>query len=357
MKTLPFYSILLFNFLLSSCAIHPNKWTPTATEVDISTLQSTNQLTDSKKLSLLGFSGAEDFAMDQEGNLYCGTHNSNDDFTGGAILKIDSTLNVEEYIKTKKWVTGMHFNANNELILLMNGVGLLKVNADHSFDTLLTQTPDVKPILMGSGLDIAQDGKIYFNNLSSHMETSNATINRLILEMKPDGGVYCFDPKTKKTEVISSGNYFGNGLVLSKDEQSILVSETSKYRILRYWIKGEKKGQSEVFLDNLPGFPNNLKQSSNGNYWLGFTTKRNQQLDNIHPKPWMKQMVFAMPDFMKPKPEKYGLVMEVSDQGEIIRVFTDEEGKVVEEAGAIVEKDGLLFLGGDIVNSVSVFEL
>ncbi|NME69821.1 SMP-30/gluconolactonase/LRE family protein [Flammeovirga aprica] len=357
MKTTILISLFVLGLAFSNCSIQPNKWTPVASEIEVDGLDTSNYLTHSKQVSLLGFSGAEDFAMDKEGNLYCGTHNSHEDFTGGAILKIDTSLNVEAFIKTEKWVTGMHFNADNELIILMNGVGLLKVNEDKSFDTLLTQTPDGKALLMGSGLDISSEGKIYFNNLSSEMTTSTKTINRLILEMKPDGGVYCFDPKTHKTEIISPGNYFGNGLVLSEDENSILVSETSKYRILRYWVSGKKKGQYEVFMDNLPGFPNNLKRSSNGNYWLGFTTKRSQQLDDIHPKPWMKKMVFAMPDFMKPKADKYAMVMEISESGEILRVFTDQNGEVVKEAGAVLESNGKLYLGGDIVSEVAVFDL
>ena len=61
-----------------------------------------------------------------------------------------------------------------------------------------------------------------------------------------------------------------------------------KYRILKYWLKGKKAGTSEIFLDNLAGFPNNISRKENGNFWVGFTTKRNDQLDDLHPKKSMK---------------------------------------------------------------------
>ena len=37
---------------------------------------------------------------------------------------------------------------------------------------------------------------------------------------------------------------FGNGVVVSKDENYLLMVEPTKYRILRYWQKGEKAGQT-----------------------------------------------------------------------------------------------------------------
>lgn len=37
----------------------------------------------------------------------------------------------------------------------------------------------------------------------------------------------------------------------------------------RYYIKGEYEGKSEVFAQNLPGIPDNIRLSSNGGYWVG----------------------------------------------------------------------------------------
>jgi sugar lactone lactonase YvrE len=223
-------------------------------------------------------------------NLHATTpHKGEKGFSSGAILKISPEGKVEEFLKTDAWVTGIAFDRHNNLIALMNGVGLIRVAPDKHIEILVAIDAEDRPILMGSGLTIAKDGKIYFANISSKNTTSSKYLNKLFLELKPTGGVYCYDPQTKLTQTISNGNYFANGLELSEDESFLLLSETSKYRILKYWLKGEKSGTSEVFLDNLAGFPNNISRRSNGNFWVGFTTKRNDQLDDIHPKKGMKK--------------------------------------------------------------------
>ena len=45
-------------------------------------------------------------------------------------------------------------------------------------------------------------------------------------------------------------------------------------------------------MDNLPGFPNGISIRENGSFWLGFSTVRNDMLDNIHSKKFMKKVTF-----------------------------------------------------------------
>lgn len=340
-------------FLLSSCAIQPEAWSPPTKPEFKDELTLNEKLSDADKIYLNGYYGAEEFVMDKNGVIFCGVRKDKNEFSSGAILKINPNDSVEEWLITEKWVTGMQFDKEGNLIAMMNGVGLVRFSEDKIMDTLVSQTPDGMPILMGTGMKIATDGKIYFANMSSTNKTTFKYMNKIILEMKPTGGIYCYDPNTKITTTISNGNYFGNGLEISEDESYILVSETSKYRIMKYWIKGEKTGQSEVFIDNLAGFPNNITRRKNGNYWIGFTTKRNDQLDKIHSKIGMKKFVYGLPSFIQPKAEQFGMVIEISDSGKIIQALFDSKGKTVSEAGAIKEWNGYLYLGGDVVSYVS----
>jgi hypothetical protein len=34
------------------------------------------------------------------------------------------------------------------------------------------------------------------------------------------------------------------------------------------WLKGEKSGQAESFVDNLPGGPDNIRLGSDGSFWI-----------------------------------------------------------------------------------------
>ncbi len=349
--------ILLISLGIQSCSLRPLAWTPPTKPAFTGKLALNHKLSTAKKIDLLGYYGAEEFAVDADGNIYCGVHQGKKDFSSGAILKIKPNDTVEKFLATDKWITGMQFNAEGQLLAMMNGVGLVRINADRSIDTLVSHSPEGLPILMGTGMKIASDGKVYFANMSSTQETSLKYINKIILEIRPTGGVYCYDPQSHTTTTISTGNYFANGLSLAADESYLLVSETSKYRIIKYWLKGPQVGESEILMDNLAGFPNNISRRDNGNFWLGFTTKRNDQLDKIHSKVGMKKLVYGLPSFVQPKAEEFGMVMEISGQGEIIQSLFDPQGQTVTEAGAVKEHQGHLYLGGDIVSYLSKVKL
>ena len=351
--------VLLFAslILMNGCAIHPETWQPPIKPEFKGDLRLNEKLVDISKIDLGDWNGPEEFAFDTAGNIYCGVHKGEKDFSQGAILKISPKGNVEEFLKTDSWVTGMQFDHHGHLIAMMNGVGLISIDQEKKIEVLVKEDEDGRPILMGSGLTIAKDGKIYFANLSSETTSSAKYINKLFLELKPTGGVYCYDPQTKITQTISSGNYFANGIELSADETFLLLSETSKYRILKYWLKGEKTGTFEIFLDNLAGFPNNISRRDNGNFWVGFTTKRNDKLDKIHSKKGMKKFVYGLPSFFQPKVEKFGMILEISAEGKIIQALYDPSGKSVMEAGAVKEFRNNLYIGGDIVSYVAKYKL
>ncbi len=346
-----------FTFLLiESCAIQPEAWHPPVKPAFEGALTTNRALTKASKIDLAGWYGPEEFAFDGQGNVFCGVHGKSD-FSEGAILKIDQQGQVSTFLETNGWVTGIQFDTQGQLIALVNGLGLVKVDSNKQLKVLVAKDGQDRPILMGSGLDIGGDGKIYFANLSSTQTTSTRYINRLILEMKPSGGVYCYDPATGVTQTLSPANYFANGLTLAQDESFLLISETSKYRILRYWLKGDIAGEWEVFMDNLPGFPNNLSIRENGNFWLGFTTKRSDQLDAIHPKKGVKKLVYGLPSFMQPKADRFGMILEISETGTIIRALFDPTGEVVMEAGAVKEQNQMLYIGGDESPYIARYQL
>jgi sugar lactone lactonase YvrE len=145
--------------------------------------------------------------------------------------------------------------------------------------------------------------------------------------------------------------------VLSKDESYALMVETTKYRVLKYWLKGEKKGQTEIFIDNLQGFPNGISVRNDGTYWLGFTTKRNEALDKIHSKVGMKKFVYGLPNFLQPKSDKFGMIQRISIDGKIIETLFDTKGILLPEAGAAKEYNGYLYIGGDVLPYVGKLKI
>ncbi|KAH9289363.1 hypothetical protein KI387_033480, partial [Taxus chinensis] len=45
------------------------------------------------------------------------------------------------------------------------------------------------------------------------------------------------------------------------------------YRCRKFWLEGPKKGQTESFIDRLPGFPDNIRSDGEGVFWIGLPTR------------------------------------------------------------------------------------
>ena len=61
---------------------------------------------------------------------------------------------------------------------------------------------------------------------------------------------------------------FPNGIALSNNEEFFIMAETGSYKLWRYWIKGDKRGQKEVFAVT-PGSPDNIKATPDGHFIVG----------------------------------------------------------------------------------------
>lgn len=343
--------------LLDACAIHPVAWTPAPKPAFTGATALNEQLATTQHIHLDGWYGPEDIVFDSLGNMYAGVHIGEFDFSDGRILKIDPAGKVDTFYTSESWVAGLHFDRSGNLIALSHKLGLISISPQKKVTVLAGKDPKGNPFLIPNGLDIASDGKIYFTNTSDESAYNIKYGRKIVLEMAPIGGLYRYDPAQSKLETLIDGTYFGNGVVLSADESYLLMVETTKYRVLRYWLKGEKAGQTEVFIDNLPGFPNGISIREDGSYWLGFSTKRSDELDKIHPKPGMKKFVYALPQWLQPNPEKFGMVMNISPDGTILKTLFDTTGTVVPETGTVKEKDGYLYFGGDVAPFIGKYKL
>jgi len=352
-----FVCALLSSLFLSACGIRPAAWQPSPPPAFAGKTQLNSALVQAQKIRLDGWCGPEDIVFDSLGNLYCGVHRSAKNFADGRILKIDPAGKVEEYYQAGSWVAGLHFDAHGNLLALSHRQGLISISQQKQVTVLASADADGRPFMIPNGLDVASDGKIYFTNTSDQAPYTIKYGRKIILELRPLGGLYCYDPQKKAVKTLINGTYFGNGVVLSKDESYLLMVETTRYRVLRYWLTGPKAGQVDTFVDNLPGFPNGISIRQDGSYWLGFSTKRNAALDNIHPKPGMKKFVYALPNAVQPQPEKFGMVMNIAPTGEILSALFDPTGAIFPEAGAVKEQAGYLYLGGDILPYIGKYKL
>ncbi|MBF2709558.1 SMP-30/gluconolactonase/LRE family protein [Flavobacterium soyangense] len=340
-----------------SCALKPLAWNPPINPLFEGITKLNNELTTVEKIDLGGWVGAEDIVFDSIGNLYCGVHKAENDFSDGKILKINPDGKVEIFYDAGSWVAGLHFDKQNNLIALSHKLGLISISPLKKVVVLANKDDRDRRFLIPNGLDIDSKQNMYFTNTSSESPYTIKYGRKLILEMRPNGGLYQYNPSTKVITTLIDGTYFGNGVVISKDETFLLMVETTKYQILKYWLKGSNAGKTEIFMDNLPGFPNGISIREDGTFWLGFTTKRNDALDKIHPKKGMKKFVYGLPNWLQPKQDKFGMVMHLSENGKILNSFFDPTGIKMSEAGSVKEQNGYLYMGGDNLPYIGKYKL
>ena len=279
--------------------------------------------------------GPEDVAVDQQGRVYAGTQD-------GLIKRVLTDGTVETWIDLGGRPLGLHFDQNENLIVCDAYKGLLSINPAGEI-TVLTTSVNGKPFGFVDDVDIASDGKIYFTDASSKWSQPDYMI--YLLETRPYGRFLVYDPATKATTTLMDKLYFSNGVALSQNEDFVLVNETWRYRVIRYWLKGEKAGTHDIFIDNLPGFPDGISGNGKGRFWLALPTLRLPAMDKMHPKPWLKNLSAKLPASFKPKPIEYGLVLELDESGKIISSLHDPSGETLKEITSAEEHNGYLYIG------------
>ena len=138
-----------------------------------------------------------------------------------------------------------------------------------------------------------------------------------------------------------TGLNYANGVAVSKDGRFLLVAETGQYRILKYWLSGELQGTTEVLIDNLPGFPDNIKSGMNGRFWIGFAAPRNQLLDQLSDKPFIRKLVQRLPPAVRPRADSFSHVIAVNGDGEILMNLHDPAARFPTLTGVLETRDSL----------------
>jgi sugar lactone lactonase YvrE len=112
---------------------------------------------------------------------------------------------------------------------------------------------------------------------------------------------------------------------------------------MRYWLTGPRAGRSEPFVDDLPGFPDNMSLSEDGLLWVAIAAPRNGLLDRLLPLPGvLRLLVWNLPSVLRPAPERVSWVMAYDLDGVLVHDLRSTSADyhfvtaVVERAGELV---------------------
>ncbi|WP_336367414.1 SMP-30/gluconolactonase/LRE family protein [Marinobacter sp. C2H3] len=333
--TLLILFILTGGFLLSPSPVDSAAWQPPEAPALSGPLAPNERLQDADLLARGQVNGPEDVAIGADGLLYTGT-------ADGRIVRIYPDGHTDTWLNTGGRPLGMAFDRRGRLIVADADEGLLAIGPDRIV-TILAREQGGTLFRFTDDVAVAPDGRIYFTDASDRFHQKDYRLD--LLETRPHGRFLRYSPRTGQVEKLIGNLYFANGVAVSPDGSFALVNETWKYRILRYWIKGPKAGRTEVFADNLPGFPDNLSIDGQGRVWVAFPTLRNATLDALHPYPWLKNLVAKLPDTLQPKPRTYGLVVAYDHQGRPLLSLHDTAGSHLKEITSVTPGNGSLYFG------------
>lgn len=327
--------ILLLYFLLAPAGIDPRPWDPPEDSGLTGPYKPNNDLLNAEIIARGRLRGPEDVARSRKGLLYAGLAN-------GDIVQIDKEENVQTLVNTGGRPLGLHFDPQGRLIIADAHQGLLRLTLPTHLEVLTQQNEDVT-INFADDVTVGRDGAIYFTDASARWDLDQ--YRRDALESQPSGKLIRYNPETRHSEVLMEDLFFANGVALAADESFVLVNETWGYRVSRLWLTGERAGEREVFLENLPGFPDGISTDRNGHFWIALVAPRNQVLDAIHPYPFLKRLSVKLPPFLQPEPQAYGLIARYDAEGNLISQHQDPGGYHVYGVTSVQDSPAGLLLG------------
>lgn len=320
---------------LTPSPIDPLPWEAPEAPPMTAVLEPNDTLMKAELLARGQIHGPEDTAVDAQGRVYAGLHD-------GRVVRVLADDSVETFADTGGRPLGMDFDAAGNLILADAYKGLLRIDPQGRIEVLSTEA-DGLPFAFTDDLDIASDGIIYFSDASSRFQQPDYLLD--LLEARPHGRLLSYDPSTDETRVLLDDLYFANGVALSANEDFVLVNETYRYRITRYWLKGERAGQHEVFIDNLPGLPDNLQGDRKGTFWVALPTPRKADADFLHRHPWLKAQLAKLPRALWPKAIPYGFAIALDENGKIVRSLHDTSGTHLRMVTSVKPVGDYLYFG------------
>ena len=337
------FGLIILYLLTWPTGIDPVAWTPQKSPGITGEYAANNFLAKTEIFGKGMGVGPEDIDVDDQGRIYA-------PYEGGKIFRVDADgSNGVEFVDTKGRPLGLEFDANGNLIICDSFNGLLSASPEGTLTTLITEVDGIT-LKFTDDVDIAKDGMIYFSDASIKFDQHDYKHD--LLEHRPNGRVISYDPITKEAKTIKDEMYFANGVAVSPDQTYILVNETGAYKITKIWIAGEKKGQSEIFMDNLPGIPDGISSNGDGIFWVAFPSKRQEILDNLGPKPFLRKVVMRLPQSLQPAPERYGFVIGVDENGKVVYNLHDPSPESYSPITSVEAHEGYLYFGSLTYNGI-----
>lgn len=280
----------------------------------------------------------EDVALDENGVLYTVTRD-------GSVKRLHRNGTWENWWQIQSpSLLGITTTAAGDLIVCDADEGLLKVSEEGV--KVIASHVDGAKIRFADDVVESSNGTLYFSDASTKFGFDGWALD--LLETEPHGRLLKYEPSSNTTSVVLDGLAFANGVAISENQDYVVVCETWKYRCLKYWVEGDKEGQTEIFVDKLPGRPDNINLAPDGSFWIALLESTPMWPRFVYRLPALKYLAGLFPKMFNNwviNVNERSMVVNVGSDGKIIRGFDEPTGKVMRFVTSAVEFEGHLYFG------------
>jgi len=244
---------------------------------------------------------------------------------------------------------GLKYDRTGRLIAADAHRGLLAIGPQGNVEILAAELGG-QPLRLVDDLDVGQDGAVYFSDASARWPLGAYKMD--IIEHRPSGRLLVYRPD-RGVELLLGGLYFANGVALAPDASYVLVNETMSYRVRRVYLRGPKAGQHDIFVDNLPGFPDNITWSPRRRaFWIALAAPREPAIDALGPWPFARKMIARLPELLQPAAKRHARALAVDEAGRTVADVQDASPTSYSPLTSVIERDGFLYLGSFVHHGV-----
>lgn len=213
-----------------------------------------------------------------------------------------------------------------------------------------------RALIVCDNLEVSEDGRrIYF---SEPFDYSGASVDDALdeaLALAPNGRLWRHDLDSGATRLIAEGFHFINGVLYDLHpgqarEESVLATQTSQFRLTRFYVAGPKAGRDEVVIDGLPGMDDGMDRDAAGRIWLAMFAHRGALLTWVHEHAWIKPLFMRLPArLLMALPQRTGVVV-VSPDGRTPLYAAMYDGDALASVASAVPSAGGVYLANESLN-------
>jgi sugar lactone lactonase YvrE len=279
-------------------------------------------------------SGPETLVTGPDGAMYTGTSDGN-------IYRLAAGEGPQLIANTGGYPAGLVVLNDGTIVVADVQRGLVSISPQKTV-RVVARGYGGRDFIFLNGAALTPDGNVLFTESSSRRPGTENVYE--LLEHRPLGNLYLYDVKAGNVSLVAADFYFANGVVSSRDGSYALVTEFNAYRITKVYLDGARRGEKEVLISGLPGFPDNLSLDPNQEvYWVGLTLPRIKSIDGGASQPLVRRMLSHLPLKFFDAKITAAQVVAIDPKGTVIDFLDKEDAPFPAISGALA-KDGFLYL-------------